>query len=406
MSSSPIQRILAGPGSGKTTLLTAELRKRLEAGSPPGALLGVTFTRRAAREMRQRLTKAGSATCPWLGTFHQLARRILLETGRLPEPLNLDTLIPEATAALRAGGVPAWIRQIRFLAVDEAQDLDPTQVEFLVQLRTHTDRAELLLVGDPDQAIYGFRNASPQYLLDAEAYFHQPCQTVCLSQNHRSAREIVKTARAILSPVAVPGAPCHHLAPARTESHPAVRHLTASSPKAEAIRIFEEIRTLLALGIPPTEIAVLVRTRRQMPVLREEAARWNIPIHTPPLRDQLEGVGNTVDALRPPRAAVTLLTIHQAKGCEWTVVFIAGCQEGIIPSPLADTPQARHEELRLLYVAVTRAKQLIWFCRHGDPSPFLTSLRSYSPAPWRKGLRAVWAWCSARLRREHTTPVS
>lgn len=50
-----VRRVLAGPGSGKTKLLTEQLRDRLAAGMPPVSLLGLTFSRRAAREMQARL---------------------------------------------------------------------------------------------------------------------------------------------------------------------------------------------------------------------------------------------------------------------------------------------------------------------------------------------------------------
>ncbi len=371
-----LQRVLAGPGSGKTTLLTDELRQRLQAGAPSKTLLGVTFTRRAAREMQQRLLRAYTASPPWLGTFHQLARRILADLHRLPQPLVLDSLIPTATAALRQGSIPPWTRLLRFIAVDEAQDLDQTQVDFLNALRPHTDSAELLLVGDPDQAIFSFRQASPRFLLQPEAHFHQPCRTICLTKNHRSARAIVDAARALLSPTADPQAPCHRLFAARTEAHPALRHISAESPEAEAVRIFEEVRTLLALGIPPTEIAILVRLRNQLPPLQAEACRWHLPVYLPPLRDQLE---SSADPPVPPENAVTLSTLHQAKGLEWTVVFIAGCQASILPSPLARTEEARREELRLLYVGTTRARQLLFFSRYSDPSPFLSALNPQPP---------------------------
>lgn len=396
-----LQRVLAGPGSGKTRLLTEAIRKRLDAGVASTALLAVTFTRRAAKEMLLRLSTP-ALTIPWVGTFHALARRILLELQRLPTPLNLDTLIPEATQALREGAVPAWVRQIQFLAVDEAQDLDAPQVEFLQEFRRHTRNAELLLVGDPDQAIYGFRHASPRYLLEAEQVFQQPCKTLCLADNHRSARQIVEIARAILGPSADPQAPCHRLAPVRPEAHPAVRWIAAKTEQGEAVRIFEEIRTLLALGISPKDIAILVRVRAQMPALQTEAAHWNIPVHLPPLRDQLE---DGQDPPAPPAEALQLMTIHQAKGCEFTVVFIAGCQEGIMPYPLAQTPEARYEELRLLYVAVTRAKQLVWFCRHGHPSPFLRPLsrttatpQPVAPSPKPTVTTSMINWFRRRLR--------
>lgn len=64
--------------------------------------------------------------------------------------------------------------------------------------------------------------------------------------------------------------------------------------------------------------------------------------------------------------------MHQAKGCEWTVVFVAGCQAGLVPHQAATRAEEHEEERRLLYVAVTRAKQLLWLCRHGEPSPFLS----------------------------------
>jgi DNA helicase-2/ATP-dependent DNA helicase PcrA len=378
-----IERVLAGPGSGKTQRLVQQILGRLEQGTSPAAIVGVTFTRRAAKEMQERLGKF-AAKAPWLGTLHALARRILLDLRLLPTPLNLETLIPDATQALRAGKVPGWVRAIRYLAVDEAQDLDAAQVEFLQVLRSHTDGARLLLVGDPDQAIYHFRGASPRFLLQAPEVFGEPVATVTLAHNHRSARGIVETARALLSPVADPQAPCHQLAPVRPEAHPAVRWIETTSAEQEAVRIFEEVRTFLALGIRPADIAILVRVRAQLDVLYGEAARWAIPVYLPPLRDQLEE-GQEVD---PPADAVQLMTMHQSKGCEFTVVFLAGVQEGLMPHRRAVSDEARYEELRLLYVAITRAKQLLWFCHHGEPSRFLALLRgaaSATPQPTRRG---------------------
>ena len=54
---------------------------------------------------------------------------------------------------------------------------------------------------------------------------------------------------------------------------------------------------------------------------------------------------------------VELATFHAAKGLEWPVVFVVGLERGLVPIAQADTPAARAEERRLLYVAVTRAEQ-------------------------------------------------
>jgi DNA helicase-2/ATP-dependent DNA helicase PcrA len=72
--------VLAGAGTGKTRVLTTRLAQILAAGRAfPGELLAVTFTNKAAREMRERLEAmiGHAADGVWLGTFHALAARIL-----------------------------------------------------------------------------------------------------------------------------------------------------------------------------------------------------------------------------------------------------------------------------------------------------------------------------------------
>src|SRR5690606_13799273 len=57
--------------------------------------------------------------------------------------------------------------------------------------------------------------------------------------------------------------------------------------------------------------------------------------------------------------AVTISSFHAAKGLEWDVVHIAGCEAGYVPISHARTPEARAEEDRLFYVAVTRAAEVL-----------------------------------------------
>jgi DNA helicase-2/ATP-dependent DNA helicase PcrA len=59
----------------------------------------------------------------------------------------------------------------------------------------------------------------------------------------------------------------------------------------------------------------------------------------------------------PPLHAITLATLHAAKGLEWPVVFLVGLTEGLLPISYAGTPDAVEEERRLLYVGVTRARE-------------------------------------------------
>lgn len=91
----------------------------------------------------------------------------------------------------------------------------------------------------------------------------------------------------------------------------------------------------------------------------------------------------------PTRAAVTLSTLHAAKGLEWDVVYIGGLSEGLVPITFAQGLEAIDEERRLLYVGITRARrslELSWSKRASSaraeraPSRFLDEVRAPAAA--------------------------
>jgi len=102
----------------------------------------------------------------------------------------------------------------------------------------------------------------------------------------------------------------------------------------------------------------------------------------------LEGVTlvSDVDGLDESVDAVTLITLHQAKGLEFPVVFIVGVEEGVLPHFRSfDAPEQMEEERRLCYVGITRAKQRVYLVhafrrslmgRSGvtEPSRFLSDI--------------------------------
>jgi DNA helicase-2/ATP-dependent DNA helicase PcrA len=82
--------------------------------------------------------------------------------------------------------------------------------------------------------------------------------------------------------------------------------------------------------------------------------------------------------VEPTVNAVTLSTIHAAKGLEWDTVYIAGVSEGLLPLSFATDDAAIAEERRLLYVAVTRARKdltLSWAERGANQSAVRTRSR-------------------------------
>jgi superfamily I DNA/RNA helicase len=98
--------------------------------------------------------------------------------------------------------------------------------------------------------------------------------------------------------------------------------------------------------------------------------------------------GGEVDALDPRAQAVTLLTLHAAKGLEFPVVFLVGCEDGLLPLrwPGAEPDdEAVAEERRLFFVGLTRAQDRLYVShaarrfqhggeREASPSRFLSAI--------------------------------
>ena len=103
-------------------------------------------------------------------------------------------------------------------------------------------------------------------------------------------------------------------------------------------------------------------------------------------------LGAETDALDRRAEAITLLTLHGAKGLEFDVVFLAGCERGLLPLRLAGplTADDTAEERRLLFVGMTRARERLLLSgaarrtRHGAEapagrSPFLAAIHPEPP---------------------------
>ncbi|MGN9812367.1 UvrD-helicase domain-containing protein [Micromonospora sp. BQ11] len=506
--------IVAGPGTGKTRTLTHRIAYLCaELNVFPEQCLAITFTRRAAEELRHRLDGllGPVAEDVTVGTFHSLGLAVLRENAaaaglpadfriaddadraaarseagddlarytallRKQDLVDLDELLTLPVALLRGDRrlVERYRERWRWIFVDEYQDVDAVQYE-LLRLLSPAD-GNLCAIGDPDQAIYSFRGADVGYFLRFSQDFTD-ARLVRLNRNYRSSAPILAAAVQAIAPSSLVRG--RRLDPARLDPEaPLVGRYFAASVADEAdfvVRTVDELvgglshRSLdsgridgRSTTLSFSDIAVLYRTDSQAAPIVDALARANIPVQkrshdrlrdrpgvaaiarelrhadgldgslaarvrlagqvvaerfavptldgtgtvrpedvrsavdllTPLARrcgDDLElflsqlATGAEVDALDPRAEAVTLLTLHAAKGLEFPVVFVVGAEDGLLPlrwpgsEPDAD---AVAEERRLFFVGLTRAQDRLYVShaarrvRHGSerecrPSPFL-----------------------------------
>jgi DNA helicase-2/ATP-dependent DNA helicase PcrA len=351
--------ILAGAGSGKTRVLTRRIAWHARAGFvDPRHVLAVTFTRKAAGELRSRLARLGVERAVTAGTFHAIAlallrrhaehhqrpmpallerkARVLVPIMRVPgreaallaaevaseiewakarlvrpdgyeaavaaagrtppRPaaqvaeiyreyerqkrrrglLDFDDLIWECAAAFERDPQFADAQRWRFrhLFVDEFQDASPAQFRLL--LAWLGDRPELCVVGDADQAIYGFAGADPAFLVRFQAYFradrYPSVAVVRLGSNYRSTPQVVTAATAVL------GSPRRRQPVRATRPDGPVPTITAYDTDSEEARgVVRAARAARSADVPWSRIAVLYRVNAQSALFEETMARAGVP---------------------------------------------------------------------------------------------------------------------------------
>jgi DNA helicase-2/ATP-dependent DNA helicase PcrA len=333
--------------------------------------------------------------------------------------LDLNLRAVETDEAFRS--LVHW--RFRHFFVDEAQDLNPLQHALLEAWRG--GRADICLVGDPRQAIYGWNGSDHTTMTEVERVY--PGVTVIsLTTNYRCSPQVVSAAAAALSASGQVDDTASNRPdglPLRIESYPSIDGEAAaiatfvraalqrhnSSGIAVLARTNEqlvpienalaaaEIPTQRAIGRSPLEIAVGDAYRMTS---REALALWaddQFTHHDPIRRRVAEEVDRFLTSQEPggfrswvesrtpfddldiesDDGAVSLLTFHGAKGREWPLVVVAGAEDGLIPhsSALSDAQQA--EEARLFYVAITRAVDQLIITRSE-----LRRGATTRPSPW------------------------
>jgi len=350
--------IVAGPGSGKTRVLTHRVGYLIEAGyASPWHILAVTFTNKAAREMRTRLEALiglDQAQRLTVGTFHATCARILRRDGgrigidprftiyddadqleavrqalkalgldpkqfsprsilsrisaaksqfqspqqfaeqvqsywdevvsrvypryeeilRRNQALDFDDLLTETLRLFHEHPdvLARYQDWYRYVLVDEYQDTN--RVQYLLVRAISGAHRNLCVVGDPDQSIYGWRQADIRNILDFKRDYPDATE-IHLELNYRSTRSIVEAADAVI----------------RANRLRIERRLRTENPRGEPIRLREcydegheaqfvasEIRRLTLRGdLRYRDIAVMYRTNAQSRPLEEALIRADIP---------------------------------------------------------------------------------------------------------------------------------
>lgn len=349
------QLVLAGAGSGKTRVLVHRIAWLINVeNATPHSILAVTFTNKAAHEMRERIGRllGHSPQGMWVGTFHGLAHRLLRahwrEAGlaenfqildsddqqrlikRVIRELGLDdnkwparqaqwfingqkdegirpqhiqasgdlylTTLRSIYAAYEAACARAGVidfselllraldlwrdqpgllahyqQRFRHLLVDEFQDTNAVQYAWLRLLGQGGE--SLMVVGDDDQSIYGWRGAKIENLQRYSADFAD-VQLIRLEQNYRSTGTILKAANALIANNS--DRLGKELWTDGGEGEP-LQLYAAYNEHDEARYVVEGIERAIKEGLKRKEIAILYRSNAQSRVLEEALLRERIP---------------------------------------------------------------------------------------------------------------------------------
>lgn len=303
--------IIAGPGSGKTTVLTQRIAHLIsDKNIAPQNCLAITFTRKAAQEMRERLAKISEEKAKLLNihTFHSLCFSILKENYEraglsqdftvmseqekalhndekiLENALGFDDLIQLSVKLLTENEdiLNLYRNRFQYNFVDEYQDIDENQYK-LIRLLV-PENGNIFVIGDPNQAIYGFRGGDAKFFNNfTEDY--PSTQIINLKNNYRSTNCIVDASNQMIN--------SFNIISMYDKPHEKITIHTAPSDKAEAEFVASTIENLIGghsffsldsqrsegqeSNYSFSDFAILYRTSSQLPLIIEAVKRTGMP---------------------------------------------------------------------------------------------------------------------------------
>ncbi|MEJ8838235.1 3'-5' exonuclease [Ramlibacter sp. AN1133] len=340
-------RVIHGPaGSGKTMILVFRAVQLAAAARPDKPILVLCYNRDLATRLETMLRLKGVGPEVQVATFHAWAMDLIrtyqlgpIASGRLTGE-DYDALARLACEGITAARVPKG--QYTALLIDEAHDLADEWLAAAVQMVDPATKS-LLVLYDDAQSIYHRKGRKTSF---AKLGIEAQGRTKILRINYRNTTEVlalaVECAQGVLDaakPLAAEDMPLV-MPQSAGRSGPLPTFLCFDSGREEASGIAQQVRELLAQGRHPAEVAVLARYRACLDGVRAALASEGVPC-TPPKGER----GRRQES----GGEVMLTTFHSSKGLEFPCVFLVGLDR-------IDAAEAnRVEELRLLYVAMTRA---------------------------------------------------
>lgn len=346
------QRIVASAGSGKTSTLSARIAWLITKYKvKPESIVLMTFSRNAAKQMVSRIESLIGPTKIWAGTFHGLARNLLHthNPASLSALYFVDELIGMGTQWLTTPKGREWVGKIRYIVVDEFQDINAPQWK-MVERMLHP-LARLLVVGDDAQNIYTWRGSSVSFILDLDKKVHGLMDDQ-LRINYRSSNAIIAVANATMRYIPTLSWKKSMMGCGSFQGmKPEIRFFWRMSDETKWI--IETIQDIWTQN-PNLTVAILSRTNMDLFRCEEDLLAKDIQYR---LRDC--GKLDEEDGKEEDQRTVDLVTLHASKGLEWDVVFVLHCNDDVFPS------SKKKEEIicerRLFYVAITRARKHLFF---------------------------------------------
>jgi superfamily I DNA/RNA helicase len=332
-----------------TTLSGAFLKREWEQVVLAQQLTSVEAYRDASRKGRGEGLRAAQREQVWAaidGVVNQLAKQRRCTHTQLAD---------ESAEIARRSPAP-----YRHVVVDEGQDLHPAQWRLLRALVAPGPN-DMFLLADPYQRIYDSHVSLAQLGIEVRG------RTRRLTVNYRTTHEILDLSVKVLSGDAAVGldGEADTLRGYRSVtrgSAPALATHTSRDSEFEAL--IERVGTWLDQGVEPHAIGVAARTGQLVKTISQTLSDAYIPVAD----DK-----RSIDGVR-------VATMHRMKGLEFQCLAVVGLDAGVLPAPTAVTsaaedPHAHRQDLQrercLLFVALTRARDVLYLSHSGAPSTLL-----------------------------------